>query len=248
MKQFLAILVLSVSCLAQVGVTAVGTINQKQTGKPSHPSKPGKKETSPSVSNRNQNAANATQAQGQETTSTMTGGNTSVNENVAAPKIPVSTAYAPTAIPTAPCVKGYGAGAQTAPFGISFGGDKVDKNCQALETARYFAEYGSRLAACKVLISTDAAKKAGVTLEDCVGTPTPVVEVTTEVIPPAPELPVVVVRDIPTFPLVVYGPPAIPHYTDQQKKRIVRKKPAPKTCNDGWWPPEHCKDWCVSAN
>ena len=101
--------------------------------------------------------------------------------NVEAPKIPVATAYSPTAIPTVPCFKGIGAGVQTAPFGASFGGGKVDENCAILETARSFALSGSRLAYCKTMLINKYAKKAGVTLADCLrdvappatATPTP---------------------------------------------------------------------------
>jgi hypothetical protein len=83
--------------------------------------------------------------------------------NVEAPKIPVATAYSPTAIPTVPCFKGFGAGVQTVPVGASFGGGKVDENCAILETARSFALSGSRLAYCKTMLINKYAKK-GVSL------------------------------------------------------------------------------------
>jgi hypothetical protein len=85
---------------------------------------------------------------------------TSITTNVEAPKIPVSTAYAPNAYPTAPCFKGYGAGVQTMPVGISAGGGKVDENCAILETARSLALAGARPAYCQVMATDKYVKKA----------------------------------------------------------------------------------------
>ena len=113
--------------------------------------------------NKNQNTNNNTNS------SDATVSNETTN-NVAAPDIPVSTAYAPTALPTVPCFKGYSGGAQTSAFGISLGGGKVDKNCQILETARSFALHGSDLAYCKAMVLTDTAKQAHITVQDCMET------------------------------------------------------------------------------
>ena len=116
--------------------------------------------------------------------------------NVEAPKIPVSTAYSPTAIPTVPCFKGFGAGVQTVPVGASFGGGKVDENCAILETARSFALSGSRLSYCKTMLINKYAKKAGVTLADCMreGTPTAIPNPSTLVAPtPLPAAPQIIV-------------------------------------------------------
>lgn len=87
--------------------------------------------------------------------------------NVEAPKIPVATAYAPSSLPTVQCFKGTSVGAQSAAFGFSFGGGRIDDNCARLEVARSFDLAGERLAACKVKVSNKYAKEAGVTLEDC---------------------------------------------------------------------------------
>jgi hypothetical protein len=59
-------------------------------------------------------------------------------------------------------------GGASAPFGgISFGGSTLDKQCDMRETARAFALLGSRYAAAKILCNTDAAKKAHLSIEEC---------------------------------------------------------------------------------
>lgn len=140
-------------------------------------------------SNTNTNASSATstntlsQAQKQQQQQNQTQSNTSTNSNqsaggsvsdvgnstttVEAPKIPVASAYAPPVFSTTNCFKGYSAGAQTAVIGGSFGGGGIDKNCAALSAAQNLYAMGSRLAACKVIITTKAAKDAGVTMDDC---------------------------------------------------------------------------------
>lgn len=119
--------------------------------------------------------------------------------NVEAPKIPVSTAYSPTSIPTVPCFKGFGAGVQTAPVGASFGGGKIDENCAILETARSFALSGSRLAYCKTMLINKYAKKAGVTLDDCMRELTPTAAPAPAIAAPVP---------LPVAPHVVAAVPA----------------------------------------
>jgi hypothetical protein len=97
-----------------------------------------------------------------------------------------NTAFS-TALPTAPCVIGYGAGGQALLGGFSFSGGKVDKNCADLEAARSLAVYGSQLAYCKVVLQNKYVKQAGVTLEDClqrqtvavVPTPAPIIGIPT---------------------------------------------------------------------
>ena len=64
--------------------------------------------------------------------------------------------------------------------GLSFSGGKIDKNCARLETARSFANFGSRIAYCKVMLTDDYAKKAGVSIDECLTVP-PVVQVVTPV-------------------------------------------------------------------
>lgn len=71
-----------------------------------------------------------------------------VTEDYRAPKIPVSTAYAPgltSGYDT--CLGSMSGGAQTVPVGITFGGTKEDKNCIFIKKAHLIGE-GSRRAEC----------------------------------------------------------------------------------------------------
>ena len=176
-----------------------------------------------SNSNTNNNTNNLNQTQGQtqaqkqgqsqsssnNNQSSATGNGDNSNDsttNIAAPKIPVSSAYAPTTIPSAPCVKGFGAGFQTMPVGGSFGGNKIDEGCDARETARSYALLGSRIAACKVMIHTKQSRKAGVTLEDCMHTivlPAPVATA----LPVVQPQPIIVNVPTPVVNIVLPQPP-----------------------------------------
>lgn len=180
-----------------------------------------------SVNNNASSASNQANGNGSNSNNTT--------NNIAAPKIPVPTAYAPATIPTSPCFKGFGGGAQMAQAGISFGGGKVDPNCAILETARSFDMVNERLAACKVKISNKYAKKAGVTLEDCMHVEMteapPVAEVSAPILPPVAAAPLTV-----TVPVTIVNPaPApvkvieSPVVTDEKKpvvkKRVARRLP-----------------------
>jgi hypothetical protein len=68
-------------------------------------------------------------------------------------------------------VVGFGGGVQTMAVGGSFSAGKIDKNCAILETARSFASMNARLAYCKTMLIDKYAKKAGITLEDCMKVP-----------------------------------------------------------------------------
>jgi hypothetical protein len=106
-------------------------------------------------------------------------------------------------------------------MGGSFGGGKIDDGCDDRELARSFAG-PQTLASCKILVATKKAKKAGVTLADCLKpiAPEPVVQVI-----PAPVVEVVVLREVPALPVVALAPPEPPVVA---KKRVVRKrKPCP---------------------
>lgn len=197
----------------------------KPTPTPTQPSDPSSSSTSGSSSSASSNASaastsssvsSANQTQSQQQSQTAQGGNASATggdasasnngsnvavtnqTNVAAPKIPVSSAFS-AAYPTAPCVVGMGAGVQTMAAGVSLSGGKVDKNCQALELARSFYLAGSKLAGCKVLIRMKGAKEAGISLEDCMSSVEPAEKA--EVIVPAPQ-PVVLTPQPPTIVLV----------------------------------------------
>ncbi len=147
--------------------------------------------------------------------------------NIAAPKIPVATAYAPSTYPTVTCFKSYGAGMQTMPVGVSLGGGKIDENCAILEAA---AKAKNRLSYCKVYVSNKYVKKAGVTLEDCMQEPQALPVVATPVVAQ------------PTAPIVVYVPqPEIvlhdevtvqatkPQVVAATPKRVTKKRTA-KNC------------------
>lgn len=151
-------------------------------------------------SNTNSNTAEG--GQGGSATASATGNgvgngngsnNTSSVTNVAAPRIPVETAVGIAPPPTVPCAIGFGLGAQTMAFGISGSGAKVDKNCAILETARSFASMNARLAYCKTMLINKYAKKAGITLEDCMFVPTPVLIPQPTVVVPQPQ-PLVIIQ------------------------------------------------------
>lgn len=79
------------------------------------------------------------------------------------------TAIAPDAFPSAPCRVAGGIGVSSPFGGLSLGGSKLDKDCDARETARFFALINNRTAAAKILCNTKAAKKAKLSLEQCLG-------------------------------------------------------------------------------
>ena len=81
-------------------------------------------------------------------------------------------------------------------IGGSFGGGKVDQGCDDRELARSFSG-PQTVASCKILIATKKAKKAGITLEDCLG------------IPAAKPEPIPDVHDMSRFPEPVIVPPVI---------------------------------------
>jgi hypothetical protein len=77
-------------------------------------------------------------------------------------------AYAPdAAFTTSPCVKGFSGGVSLPGGAGSFGASKTDKGCDSRQTAVVFHGLGNDLAAAKILCSTDAAKRAQLTLADC---------------------------------------------------------------------------------
>jgi hypothetical protein len=110
------------------------------------------------------------------------------------------------ALPTAPCVIGYGAGGQAVLGGFSFSGGKVDKNCAILETARSFANFGSDIAYCKTMLTDRFAIKAGVTMQDCLATRKTVVIQQPASIVPVQEPPQIILN----VPAPVVQAPPIP--------------------------------------
>lgn len=119
-------------------------------------------------------SANNTQSQSASASNNGNGNGNGANNssyqsttNYDAAKIPVNTAYAPTTVPTVDCYKTYSGGAQTAPFGISIGGGKIDKTCRDLNVALHAP---NQIVYCKLYVKLPEVAKAGVTLQDCLGT------------------------------------------------------------------------------
>lgn len=145
--------------------------------------------------------------------SSASGGNNSNDSTEVTNIRPASAnAFAPVGFATAPCLATFGAGAQTIPGGVSFGGSRTDKGCDSRATAQQFALLlGNRLAAAKILCTTKAAKRARLTMDDClayVPTPAPVVSTVVPIVSapvtPSP-VPVVVTVNVPQ-PLVYLTP------------------------------------------
>lgn len=143
-------------------------------------------------------------------------GNNSNDTTVEAPKIPVSTAITPPIMPTVPCFKGFGGAAQTPLVGGSFGGGKVDPGCDDRELARSFSG-PQTIASCKILVATKKAKKAGVTLDDCLNRVPRV-----SVVIPMPGIPDV--HDMSRFP----EPPSAPLLAPAYRTQVTVVAPKPK--------------------
>jgi hypothetical protein len=114
----------------------------------------------------------------------------------------------------------FGGAAQSIPGGISFGGSRTDKGCDSRATAQQFALLlGNRLAAAKILCTTKAAKRAHLTMEDCLAIPAPV-PFTSTTVPivstPAPQ-PIQVTVNVPESKLV--------YLTAPQEITVVAPKP-----------------------
>jgi hypothetical protein len=120
--------------------------------------------------------------------------------------------------------------------GGAFGGGKVDSGCDDRELARAFSG-PQTIASCKILIATKKAKKAGVTMEDCMGPkPEPIAAPAIEDTP-APTLatPISVV-----VPVTIISPPektAVKIHKAAPKKKVVIKK----TCVTQNWEVTFCK-------
>ena len=85
---------------------------------------------------------NSSAATGSSSSSGNTSGNASVSSNYVAPKIPVSTAYAPGNFPTAPCMGATSLGTSGVMFGFSAGSSWEATECMRLEMARSFEQAG----------------------------------------------------------------------------------------------------------
>ena len=188
--------------------------------------------TSSSTANGGSSKSSSTSAGGNgyggASNATATGNGSNSNNtvnNVAADKIPVSSAITPPILPTVPCFKGMGGSAQTMAFGASFGGGKVDQGCDDRELARAFSG-PQTIASCKILINTKKAKKIGITLEECLRPlPTRVImvpEVAAPVVPVPTPLPVVIVVPVQVAPIL-----APPQYRTEMTVHPPKRHIAP---------------------
>ena len=167
--------------------------------------------------------------------STATGNGDNANDSTSITNIkPASaTAFAPVGFATAPCMVAFGGGAQSIPGGISFGGSRTDKGCDSRATAQQFALLlNNRVAAAKILCTTKAAKRAHLTMEDCLASVAPVpspVMVVPPVSPPpvaAPAPSITVNFPVYQFPqdtAVAKAPPVV-------IKKPITKKHVGKPC------------------
>jgi hypothetical protein len=160
-------------------------------------------------------------------TATSAGGNASqdqgqsVTENYSTPR-QTPMAYAPTVLPTN-CLGSLSGGASAPVGAISLGGTKRDKNCESIVTANMFAQLKNFQAAAKILCSTDAAKRAHLTQDDCAAVfvpepPTIVVHEST----PAPQITIINTEPIEVVPtpeqLKEIKPVPVP-------KKVIKRKP-----------------------
>lgn len=115
------------------------------------------------------NSAN-TNANDNRSQATASGNTTEVNvagDNYEAQKrAPVSTAYAPTVMPTAPCMGSTSGGISTVGLSISGGGTWIDENCQLLEQVRAVNNIGERDVAVEMLNAIPAYAEAKKRLAD----------------------------------------------------------------------------------
>lgn len=93
--------------------------------------------------NTNLNSLNSTQGQGQQQSANNEGNTQSINvEASKSYRPPVSSAFAPTIFPTAPCMGSSSVGASGTLFSISGGTTWTSEECMILETARSFDQAG----------------------------------------------------------------------------------------------------------
>lgn len=166
--------------------------------------------TSGSTSSSNSSSSsNQKQSQSQGQNQTATGGSasasngdqsnaqsTSFNSNYTEVR-QTPMAYAPEAIPSAPCRSGFSGGGSTGLGALSFGGSKRDDECDLRETARAFALLGNQEAAARVLCETKGAKKAKLNQEACLKLTQRIIPVAPPVVIPPQPLPQAIVVPAP---------------------------------------------------
>lgn len=116
-------------------------------------------------------------------------GNNSSYNNVENFRVAAASAIAPANLSTAPCLASFGGAAQAIPGGVSFGGSRVDKGCDDRQTALLLIALHNPMAAAKVICSTKSAKRAKLTMDECMAfavPPAPVVVAPAPIVTPAP--------------------------------------------------------------
>lgn len=134
---------------------------------------------------------------------------THISEYSAAPRIPVSTAYAPSLTAGADtCLGSITGGAQTSFFGVSVGGTKRDQNCEHIKNTHLIMEF-NREAGCDYMLknvpgAAEAFKDVGA---NCKGTVVVTVTVTSETPPVGPVISnPTIVTPLPVPPIVLKSP------------------------------------------
>jgi len=115
------------------------------------------------------NSASKSSSNSGGNTQSNAGNNTSVSvegDIYQAARIPVSTAYAPSIAPTAPCMGSTSGGAQGAGFGFSIGGTWTDDNCVLLEQVRATSNLGEKEVAQEMMQGIPAYAAAKKRLSD----------------------------------------------------------------------------------
>lgn len=119
-----------------------------------------------SSSTSNGGSAQGGNAEGGSVGNTSTNGTVSNSNNYQQVR-QAPSAYAPDALPSAPCRVSGSIGASSPFGGLSAGGSKLDAECDRRETARAFALLGNKMAAARILCNTKAAKEAQLTYQEC---------------------------------------------------------------------------------
>ena len=171
------------------------------------------------------NASSSNNATGSGNSTTI-----SSNEQVNVPR-QTPMAYSPDVLSTSPCTKGFSGGAAFPMGAGSLGVSKVDKGCDSRQTAVIFHGLGNDQAAAKILCSTDAAKRAKLTLNECLAIIRPSVPVIVAPAPapaPVPAPPIIVTMPAPVVIQQTVPAPPAPKLTRKATKRVVTPCPAPQ--------------------
>lgn len=204
------------------------TQSQNQTSNNTNTNNNSSKSTSSSASNSSSKSASnssSTSSSGVSdsgnATNNSSGNSTSFVENQVRQTPP---AYAPdAAFTTSPCIKGFSAGLSF-PGGAGTGGfSKTDKGCDSRQTAVIFHALGNDTAAAKLLCSTDASKRAKLTIDDCLALVVPRPQ--TVVVPaplPQPQPTVIIVPQPAPAPAVVAPVATAARLTDLGHFRVLR--------------------------